>query len=70
MKPKQNLTTRTRRTFRTLNDFCVQKTLFGFLIIVCDREGNLDKFLFENFGLGRPRFHAISHLRLEAKEYF
>ena len=47
-----------------------KRNLFGFLIIVCDREGNLDKFLFENFGLERPRFHAISHLRLEAKEYF
>ena len=50
--------------------FAFKRNLFGFLIIVCDREGNLDKFLFENFGLERPRFHAISHLRLEAKEYF
>ena len=53
-----------------LMTFASKRTLFGFLIIVRDKEGNLDKFLFENFGLGRPRFHAISHLKLEAKEYF
>ena len=28
------------------------------------------KILFGNFSRERPRFHAISHLKLEAKEIF
>ena len=29
-----------------------------------------DKFSYENFGLGRSCFHATSHLKIEAKEFF
>ena len=29
-----------------------------------------DKFSFENFGLGKPCFHATIHLKIEVKEFF
>ena len=35
-----------------------------------DRVGYADKILKENFGLGRPRFHASSHLKIEAEVFF
>ena len=39
------------------------KTIFGFLVIVYDIVGDGDKFTSESFGLGRPLFHATSHLK-------
>ena len=50
--------------------FAWQKALLVFLVVVYDRLVEVDKFLFENFSLGRPRFYAISYLKLEAKEIF
>ena len=38
--------------------------------MVYDKVGDGDKFLSENFGLGRPRFYLTSHLKIEAKEFF
>ena len=38
--------------------------------MVYDTVGDGDKFSDENFGLGRPCFHAISHLKIEAKVFF
>ena len=46
-----------------------QKTLF-FLVMVYDRVGDGDKHSYETFGLGIPRFHATSHLKIEGKEFF
>ena len=40
--------------------FAIKKTIFGFLVMVCDRVCDEDKFLYENFGLGKPRFHATA----------
>ena len=42
-----------------------KKTLFTFLVMVYDRVGVGDKFSNENFGLGRPCYHATSHLIIE-----
>ena len=44
-------------------------TLFGFLVIVYNRVDDMDKFSKKNFGLGRLRFHATGHLKIEAKEF-
>ena len=55
---KRTLSLRTLRRFRTLNDFCAEKVSFGFLLMVCDRVGDGDKFSYENFGLERPTLHA------------
>ena len=49
---------------------CHKKTLFGFLVMVYDRVGDGNKFSYQNFGLGRPRFHATSHLKLKLKNFF
>ena len=46
------------------------QTLFGFLVMVYYRVGNGNKFSYENFGLGRPRFYATSHLKIEAEVFF
>ena len=45
-------------------------TLFGFLVMVYDRVDDGDKFSKKDFGLGRLRFHATSHLKIEVKVYF
>ena len=67
MKPIENL----RGCFSsTLNVFPLQKTLIYFLVMVYDRVGDGDKHSYETFGLGRPCFHATSHLKIEAKEFF
>ena len=39
-------------------------TLFGFLVMVYDRVNDGDKFSKNNFGLGKLRFHATSHLKV------
>ena len=39
-------------------------TLFGFLVMVCDKVDDWDKFSKKNLGLGRLHFHAISHLKV------
>ena len=39
-------------------------TLFGFLVMLQDTVDNGDKFSKKNFGLGRLRFHATSHLKV------
>lgn len=54
----RNLSLSTLRSFRSLNSFCAEETLFGFSIMVYDRVSDGDKFPFENSGLGRPRFYA------------
>ena len=38
--------------------------------MVYDKVGDGDKFSNKNFGLRRPRFHATSHLKTEAKVFF
>ena len=38
--------------------------------MVYDRVGDGDKFLYENFGLGKPRFYVVGHLKIEAKIIF
>ena len=45
-------------------------TLFGFLVMVYDRVDDGDKSSKKNFGLGKFRFHATSHLKFEAKVFF
>ena len=50
--------------------FAPKITIFGFLLMVYDRVGDWDKISKENFGLGRPRFRAASHLKTEAKLFF
>ena len=50
--------------------FASQKTLFYFLVMVYDRVDDGDKHSYETFGLGRSLFHPISHLKIEAKEFF
>ena len=45
-------------------------TLFGFLVMVCDRVGDGDEVPKENFGLERPRFHATSLWKIEAKALY
>ena len=57
------------KSFRTLNDFCAQINPFGFLLMVYDRVGDGDEISKENFGYWRPRFHATSHLKIEAKVF-
>ena len=37
--------------------FSLQKTIFGFFMIACDKEDG-DNFSYKNFGLGRPFFHV------------
>ena len=44
-------------------------TLFGFLLMVYDRVRDGNKISNENFGYGRPRFHATSHIKIEAKVF-
>ena len=62
---------KTIRSFTTLNDICAAKKLFfGLLVIVYDRVDDGDIFSYESFGLGRPCFHATSHLKTEAKVFF
>ena len=38
--------------------------------MVYDRVGDANKFPYENFSLGRPCFHATSHLKIEAEVFF
>ena len=38
--------------------------------MVYDRVGDGNKQSYETFGLGIPRFHATSHLKIEGKEFF
>ena len=38
--------------------------------MVYDRVDDGDKFSKKDFGLGRLRFHATSHLKIEVKVYF
>ena len=45
-------------------------TLFGFSAIVYNRVGDEDKISRETFDLWRHRFHATSHLKIDAKEFF
>ena len=45
-------------------------SLFLLIAMVYDRVGDADKFSKGNFGLGRPRFHATSHLKIEPKVVF
>ena len=69
MKPKEN-PKRIVKTFRTLDNFCIAKIPFFFLVMVYDRVGDADKHSFETFGLGRASFYATSHLKIEAKQFF
>ena len=38
--------------------------------MVYDRVGDGDKHSYETFGFVSPRFHATSHLKIKAKEFF
>ena len=38
----------------------LQRTIFDFLVMVYDRVGDGDKFLYENIGVRRSRFHAAT----------
>ena len=40
--------------------YAPQKNIFGFLVMACDRICDADKFLYENFDLGRPPFYATN----------
>ena len=60
---KKTPSMRSLRSFRTINDS--QSTPFGFLVMVCYRVGDGDKFLYENVGLKRPCFYATSPLKME-----
>ena len=50
--------------------FASKIILFSFLVMLYDKVGDGDKVSYENFGLGRPRFHATSHSKNEAKVFF
>ena len=50
--------------------YAPQITLFGILVMVYNIFVDEDKFLYENFGFRRPRFHANTHLRIETTEFF
>ena len=50
--------------------FAPQRTLFGFLVMVYGKVGGWGKFLYDNFGLEKPHFHATSHVKLKLKECF
>lgn len=39
-------------------------TLFAFLVMIYHRVDDRDKFLYENFVPGKPRFYASSHLKI------
>ena len=45
-------------------------SFFDFLVMVYDRVDDGDKFSKKNFVFGRLRFHATSHLKIEAKLFF
>ena len=60
---------RTLRRFKTLSDICAAKNSFYYLVMVYDRVGDGDKLSFENVGRGRPRFHAIINLKIEAQGF-
>ena len=71
MKPKDNSTNEDPQELQDPQWLLSRKlTVFGFLVMVYDRVGDGDKFSRENFGLGRPRFHATSHLEIEDKVLF
>ena len=64
-KPKDNAIHGDSQELQDLNNFLRLKlTLFGLLVMVCDRVDDEDKFSKKNFGLGRLRFHATSHLKI------
>ena len=50
--------------------YVLQKALFGISVTVYDKVGDGNKFLYENFGLGRFCFHVACHLKLETREFF
>ena len=50
--------------------FAPQRTLFGFLVMVYGKVGGWGKFLYDDFRLEKPRFHATSCFKIEAKECF
>ena len=67
---------RTLRSFRAINGFYATENsvwLFGEIYEIYkiyDRVGDEDKFSYERFGLGRPRFYVTSHLNFDGKEFF
>ena len=42
----------------------LELTLFGFLLMVYDKQDNGNKSSKKSFGLGRFRFHATSHIKV------
>ena len=71
MKPKGNAINEDPQELQDLQRILRhKKTLFDFLVMVYDRVGDGDKFSNENSGLGRPRFHGMSHLKIENKVFF
>ena len=48
----------------------LQDLLFCFLVMVYGTVEDGDKFSYEDFGLGIVRFHATSHLKIKAKQFF
>ena len=56
-------------TSETPMTFALQKVIPFCLVMVYDRVGDGDKHAYETL-IGRPRFHATSHLKTEAKEFF
>ena len=70
MKPKDNVINEDPQELQDLQRLLRhKKTLFGFLVMVHDKVGDGDKFSNENLGLGRPRFHGTSHVKMKLK-YF
>ena len=43
--------------------FLLQKTLFGFLVMIYEKVSDVKKSSYGKFGLARPRFHVTSHLK-------
>ena len=55
---------RAPRASGPLMAFASLVTLFAFLVKIYHRVSDRDKFLYENFVPGRPRFYASSHLKI------
>ena len=62
VKPKDKAINEDAQELQDPQRFLRRKfTLFGFLVMVCDRVDDGVKFSKKNLGLGRLHFHAISH---------
>ena len=71
VRPKDNAINEKPQELQNSQWLLLRKlTIFCFLVMVYDRVDDGDKFSKKDFGLGRLRFHATSHLKIEVKVYF